>query len=39
VTTLADQQKDVRHRDLVAIAHEVIRRGAVAIAAEAASPA
>jgi 2-isopropylmalate synthase len=39
VTALADQQKDVRHRDLVAIAHEVIRRGAVAVAAEAASPA
>jgi 2-isopropylmalate synthase len=35
VTTLADQQKEVRHRDLVAIAHEVIRRGAVAVAAEA----
>lgn len=28
VTTLADQSKDVRARDLVAIAHEVIRRGA-----------
>ena len=39
VTALADQQKDVRQRDLVAIAHQVIRRGAVAIAAEAASPA
>jgi 2-isopropylmalate synthase len=39
VTTLADQQKDVRQRDLVAIAHEVIRRGAVALAAEAASQA
>jgi len=37
VTTLADQQKDVRQRDLVAIAHEVIRRGALAMAAEAAS--
>jgi 2-isopropylmalate synthase len=36
---LADQQKDVRQRDLVAIAHEVIRRGAAAVAAEAASPA
>ena len=34
VTALADQQKEVRHRDLVAIAHEVIRRGAVAVAAE-----
>src|SRR6202047_1799366 len=39
VTAFADQQKDVRQRDLVAIAHEVIRRGAVAVAAEAASPA
>src|SRR3981081_3572871 len=39
VNALADQQKDVRQRDLVAIAHEVIRRGAVAAAAEAASPA
>src|SRR5579872_5718336 len=38
VTALTDQQKDVRHRDLVAIAHEVIRRR-VALAAEAASPA
>src|SRR2546421_5551235 len=39
VTALADQQKQVRQRDLVAIAHEVIRRGTVALAAEAASPA
>ena len=39
VTALADQQKDVRQRDLVAIAHEVIRRGAVAVTAEAASQA
>jgi 2-isopropylmalate synthase len=39
VTILADQQKDVRQRDLVAIAHEVIRRRAAAVAAEAASPA
>jgi len=39
VTALADQQKEVRQRDVVAIAHEVIRRGAVAVAAEAASPA
>ena len=38
VTALADQQKDVRQRDLVAIAHQVIRRGAVAVAAETASP-
>src|ERR1700732_2038067 len=37
VTAFADQQKDVRQRDLVAIAHEVIRRRA-AVAAEAASP-
>jgi 2-isopropylmalate synthase len=35
VTALADQQKEVRHRDLLAIAHEVIRRGAMAVAAEA----
>jgi 2-isopropylmalate synthase len=34
VTTLADQQKEVRHRDLLAIAHEVMRRGAMAVAAE-----
>jgi 2-isopropylmalate synthase len=33
VTTLADQSKDVRARDLVAIAHEVIRRGASKAAA------
>ncbi len=39
VTALADQQKDVRQRDLVAIAHEVIRRRAVAVGAEAATPA
>jgi 2-isopropylmalate synthase len=39
VTALADQQKDVRQRDLVGIAHEVIRRGAMAVVAEAASPA
>ena len=39
VTALADQQKDVRQRDVVAIAHEVIRRGAVAMAAEAAPQA
>jgi 2-isopropylmalate synthase len=41
VTALADQQKDVRQRDLVAIAHEVIRRGGVTVGAEeeAASPA
>lgn len=39
VTALADQQKQVRQRDLVAIAHQVIRRGAVAVAAEATSSA
>jgi 2-isopropylmalate synthase len=39
VTALADREKQVRRRDLVAIAHEVIRRGAVPMAAEAASPA
>src|SRR5467141_24401 len=38
VTTLADLSKQVRQRDLLAIAHEVIRRGAVPVAAEAASP-
>jgi 2-isopropylmalate synthase len=35
---LADQAKQVRQKDLLAIAHEVIRRGAVSLAAEAASP-
>jgi 2-isopropylmalate synthase len=35
---LADQAKEVRQKDLLAIAHEVIRRGAVSLAAEAASP-
>jgi 2-isopropylmalate synthase len=39
VTALADQQKEVRQRDLMAIAHEVFRRGALAVAAEAASQA
>ncbi|HMI51701.1 MAG TPA: 2-isopropylmalate synthase [Candidatus Saccharimonadales bacterium] len=33
VTALADQSKDVRARDLVAIAHEVIRRGSSKAAA------
>jgi 2-isopropylmalate synthase len=38
VTALADQSKQVRHRDLVAIAHEVLRRGATsAVATEASS--
>jgi len=38
VTTLADESKNVRARDLMAIAHEVIRRKNVAVASEA-SPA
>jgi 2-isopropylmalate synthase len=37
VTSLADQMKQVRQRDLVAIAHEVMRRGATVAAG--ASPA
>src|SRR2546423_2154655 len=39
VTALADQQKLVNQRDLVAIAHEVMRRGAGVLASEAASSA
>jgi 2-isopropylmalate synthase len=39
VTMLADQAKQVRPRDLVAIAHEVMRRGASPMAAEATSAA
>jgi 2-isopropylmalate synthase len=40
VTALADQSKQVRQRDLVAIAHEVLRRGANrAVATEASSAA
>ncbi len=39
VTALADQSKTVRMRDIVGIAHEVIRRGAGPIAAEATSAA
>jgi 2-isopropylmalate synthase len=40
VTALADQSKQVRQRDLVAIAHEVLRRGAApAVATEASSAA
>jgi 2-isopropylmalate synthase len=35
VTSLADQAKQIRQRDVVAIAHEVIRRGANALAKEA----
>ena len=38
MTALADQAKQVRQKDLLAIAHEVIRRGAVSLAAEAAAP-
>ncbi len=39
VTALADQSKTVRMRDIVGIAHEVMRRGAGPIAAEATSAA
>jgi 2-isopropylmalate synthase len=39
VTTLADESKNVRARDLMAIAHEVIRRKAVAVANETSSAA
>ncbi|HEY6263607.1 MAG TPA: 2-isopropylmalate synthase [Candidatus Acidoferrum sp.] len=39
VTALADQAKLVRPRDIVAIAHEVIRRRPVAVAAESTSAA
>jgi 2-isopropylmalate synthase len=39
VTALADQAKQVRPRDLVSIAHEVMRRKPVAMAAEASSAA
>jgi 2-isopropylmalate synthase len=39
VTALADQSKQVRQRDLVAIAHEVMRRGATPVATEASSAA
>jgi 2-isopropylmalate synthase len=39
VTALADQSKQVRQRDLVAIAHEVMRRGATAVATGAPSAA
>jgi 2-isopropylmalate synthase len=35
VTALADQAKQVRQRDVVAIAHEVMRRGTTAVAKEA----
>jgi 2-isopropylmalate synthase len=39
VTALADQSKQVRARDVVAIAHEVIRRRPAAMAAESSSAA
>jgi 2-isopropylmalate synthase len=39
VTTLADQSKQVRQRDLVAIAHEVMRRGNSTVPKEATSAA
>jgi 2-isopropylmalate synthase len=39
VTALADQSKLVRPRDLVAIAHEVLRRKSTAVAADATSAA
>ena len=39
VTALADESKLVRQRDVVAIAHEVLRRNAGALAAEASSAA
>lgn len=39
VTALADKSKIVKSRDVVAIAHEVMRRGTAALAAEASSAA
>ena len=39
VTTLADQSKQVRARDIVGIAHEVIRRRPAAMATESSSAA
>jgi 2-isopropylmalate synthase len=39
VTALADQSKQVRQRDLLAIAHEVMRRGATAVTTGAPSAA
>ena len=39
VTALADQSKSLRPRDILGIAHEVIRRGASAVPAEATSAA
>jgi len=37
VTTLADQAKQVRARDIVGIAHEVIRRRPATVATESSS--
>jgi 2-isopropylmalate synthase len=39
VTALADESKSVRPRDILGIAHEVIRRGSTTVAAEASSAA
>jgi 2-isopropylmalate synthase len=39
VTALADQSKTISMRNIVAIAHEVLRRGAGPVAAEATSAA
>jgi isopropylmalate/homocitrate/citramalate synthase len=39
VTALADESKSVRPRDILGIAHEVMRRGASAVPAEATSAA
>ena len=39
VTSLADQSKTVRPRDILGIAHEVIRRGGTSVTAEATSAA
>ena len=39
MTALADESKSVRPRDILGIAHEVIRRGASTVAAEASSAA
>ena len=39
VTALADESKSIRPRDILGIAHEVMRRGALAVPAEATSAA
>jgi isopropylmalate/homocitrate/citramalate synthase len=39
VTALADESKSVRARDILSIAHAVMRRGASAVPAEATSAA